>query len=307
MKATIIHNPVAGQNDSGRRLRRIIDDLEAEGWQITMRETTPRVGAKQLAIQALEDGAEVVVAAGGDGTINGVVNGLVNSNVALGILPTGTANVWAQESGLNNPLPLGDDMEYAAKVLLTGTKLRMDVGKAGDRHFLLMAGIGLDGIVTERVDKRVKKRLGALAYAWTAVREAFRYRGATATITLDDRQIVRRIWLLTVSNSKNYARVPLATDASVTDGLLNVGIFEGSSWQRYLRHIISIALRRHHAEPNVEFLTAKRIEINAVPPLPVHVDAEPMGHTPMSFEIVPESLTVIVPRESAEKLSRPMD
>ncbi|MCB0076058.1 MAG: diacylglycerol kinase family lipid kinase [Anaerolineales bacterium] len=307
MKATIIHNPAAGQNDSGQRLRRIVADLESQGWRISMRETTPRMSAQKLAEQARDDGAQVVVAAGGDGTINGVVNGLVNSEVVLGILPTGTANVWAQESGLNNPSPLGDNLEHAARVLLEGNRLRLDLGKAGDRHFLLMAGIGLDGIVTERVDKRVKARFGALAYAWTAVREAFRYRGAVATIILDDREITRRIWLLTVSNSKNYARVPLATDASVTDGLLNVGIFEGSSWRRYLRHLVSVMLRRHKGEPNVEFHTAKQIEINTIPQLPVHVDAEPMGYTPMRFEVVPSALTVIVPSKSAEKLSKPLD
>jgi diacylglycerol kinase family enzyme len=118
--------------------------------------------------------------------------------------------------------------------------------------------------------------------------------------------MVRRVWLITVSNSKNYALLPLATDASVTDGLLNVGIFQGSTWHHYLRQMLSVLIRRQNYHPDVDFIATKRVTIQSTPPLPVHVDAEPLGMTPMTFEVVPQALTIIVPRESAPLLSEPL-
>ncbi|MDQ4076320.1 MAG: diacylglycerol kinase family lipid kinase [Chloroflexota bacterium] len=307
MKATLVFNPAAGQRTVRAHLRNVVGYLAEHGWVVEWKETTPEVSATELAKEAVAHDAEVVIAAGGDGTINGVVNGLVgHPNVRLGILPTGTANVWAWESGVANISLLGPNLEVAGRVLVEGTTLLMDVGKADDRYFLIMAGAGLDGLVIQRVDLKAKRYWGALAYAWTAVREALKYRGATVRIRVDGVEIVRNAWLVTISNSKLYALVPLAMDASVTDGLLDVGIFAGRSWPQFLRHTINVILRRHMRDPEVEFLRGREIRITSSPQLPVHVDAEPLGSTPMTFTVVPRALHVIVPREMAAQLTSPL-
>ncbi|MGH2541398.1 MAG: diacylglycerol/lipid kinase family protein [Ardenticatenaceae bacterium] len=306
MKATLIFNPVAGQREVRAHLRNVVGYLAERGWVMEWKETSPERAATDLAREAVAKGAEVVIAAGGDGTINEVVNALIgHSHVRLGILPTGTANVWARESGVANVSLLGPNLEAAGRVLAEGVTITVDVGKAGDRYFLLVAGAGLDGLVTRRVDTRAKRTWGGLVYAWTAIREALKYRGARVRITVDGAEIVRSAWLVTISNSKLYALVPLALEASMTDGFLDVGVFSGRAWPQFLRHAINILLRRHMRDPEIEFFRGREIHITSTPQLPVQVDAEPTSYTPMTFTVVPHALRIIVPREMTEQLGQP--
>ncbi|MBA3531001.1 MAG: diacylglycerol kinase family lipid kinase [Ardenticatenales bacterium] len=306
MRATLIFNPVAGQREMRTPLHNVVGYLTEQGWSVEWKETTPDISATALARQAVAAGAEVVIAAGGDGTINGVLQALIGQpQVRLGILPTGTANVWARESGISNVSLLGANLERAGEVLVNGVTLPIDVGKAGDRYFLLMSGVGFDAHVTRHIDLRFKRSLGALAYAWTAVYEALKYRGARVRIIIDGEEITRNGWLVTISNSKLYALVPLAVNASVTDGMLDIGIFAGRQWPHILRQAIAIVLGQHMRDPEVEFLRGKEIHVQSVPPLPVHVDAEPIGHTPMTFSVVHKAVRIIVPREMAGPMSEP--
>lgn len=286
------------------QLRTVVGYLAEQGWLVDWKETTPEVGATELTREAIAQGAEVVIAAGGDGTINGVINGMVgHPEVRLGILPTGTANVWAKESGITNAPLLGPNLEAAGAVLVEGVSVMVDVGKAGDRYFMLMAGVGLDALVMREINLELKKQVGALAYAWTAIKEGLRYRGARVRITVDGKVIQRSAWMVSISNSKLYALVPLAMDASVTDGLLDVGIFAGRSWIHILRHTIGVILRRHTSDPEVEFLRGKEIHIQSRPHLPVQVDAEPNGQTPMTFTVIPAAIQLIVPHEMVGPLT----
>lgn len=301
MKATLIFNPVAGQRQARGKLRQVVGYLAEQGWMVEWKETTPEISATDLTCAAIAHGAEVLIAAGGDGTINGVVNGMVgHSSVRLGILPTGTANVWALESGITNIPLLGMNLDAAGAVLVEGVTLTIDVGKANEHHFLLMGGVGFDALVTGLTDKHLKKQVGPLAYAWTAIKEAPKYRGARMQITIDGKLIERNAWLVTVSNSKLYALLPLAVEASLTDGLLDVGIFAGRTWSHILRHTARIIVGRHIFDPQVEFLRGKEIEIRSEPSLPVQVDGEAIGlQTPMTFSVVPKALRIIVPRQMA--------
>jgi diacylglycerol kinase (ATP) len=305
MRATLIFNPVAGQREARVNLRNVVGYLAENGWVVEWKETTPDLSATQLAREAVEQGAEVVIAAGGDGTINGVINGLVgNPEVRLGILPTGTANVWARETGISDISLLGPDLTTAGKVLVEGVTIPIDVGQAGDRYFLLVAGVGLDALVTRHINPELKRHTGALAYAWTAIREALKYRGARFTLTVDGVRVTRNAWLVTISNSKLYALVPLAVDARVNDGMLDIGVFTGRRWPHILRQVINIILRRHTMDPEVEFLRGRQVHVQSRPRLPVHVDAEPISFTPMTFTVLPGALNVIVPAEMAAQLQR---
>ena len=304
MKATLVFNPAAGQREVRDQLRAVVGYLTEHGWQVAWRETTPELDAPEVARQAVAEGAEIIIAAGGDGTINGVINGIIGHDVLLGIIPAGTANLWAQESGISSGTLLGSDFEPAARILIEGVPLAVDVGVANGHHFLLVAGIGLDALVTESVDKELKKRTGALAYALAALREGWRYRGASVRLTLDGKRHDVSAWLVTVSNSKLYAKVPLAVNASLTDGLLDIGIFRGRSWYTILAQSLLVALGRHTRDDNIDFLQAREVKVESDPPLPVHVDAEPVGHTPVMITVLPGALRVIVPRPMVESLSQ---
>ncbi len=303
MKATLVFNPVAGQREVRTQLHQVVGYLAEHGWMVECKETTPDISATDLTREAISLGCEVLIAAGGDGTINGVINGLVgHSHVRLGILPTGTANVWARESGITNLPLLEPNLETAGNVLVNGVTLTIDVGKAGDLYFLLMASLGFDALVARDTNPSLKKRVGPFAYAWTAMKEAPKYRGACMRITIDGKTIERNAWMVTISNSKLYALLPLALNASLTDGLLDVGIFAGRTWPVILRHMTSIISGRHTSEPEVEFLRGKEIHIESDPPLPVQVDGDPISQPVMTFSVVPKAVRIIVPREMAKNL-----
>ena len=303
MKATLVFNPVAGQREVRTQLHQVVGYLAEHGWMVEWKETTPDISATDLTREAISLGSQVLIAAGGDGTINGVINGLVgHSHVRLGILPTGTANVWARESGITNLPLLEPNLETAGHVLVNGVTLTIDVGKAGDLYFLLMASLGFDALVTRHTNPSLKKRVGPFAYAWTAMKEAPKYRGARMRITIDGKTIERNAWMVTISNSKLYALLPLALNASLTDGLLDVGIFAGRTWPVILRHMSSIISGRHTSEPKVEFLRGKEIHIESDPPLPVQIDGDPISQPVMTFSVVPKALRIIVPREMAKNL-----
>lgn len=305
-RATLVYNPVAGgQRVSRGHLRTVVGYLTEHHWTVDWQETTPERGATEIARQAIDGGAEVVIAAGGDGTINEVVNALIgHPEVRLGILPTGTANVWAVESGISDVSLLGPNLETAGETLVNGRTVQMDVGRAGERHFLLVAGVGFDALVTRRIDPKVKRAIGALAYAWAAIREGVRYRGARIMVTVDGEARQEQGWMVTISNTRLYALVPLAREASVVDGLLDVGIFAGRRWPSMMRHAASILLGRQAQDPGIEFLRGREIVISSEPPLPVQVDAEPMGMTPMTFTVVPGAIRVILPRQVARKIGQ---
>ncbi len=145
-RAMIIFNPAAGQAGSLQGdLEASCDLLNEYGWQVELRPTQAAGDGTRIAREAAQAGYDAVIAAGGDGTINEIVNGLAGSQTALGVLPVGTVNVWAREIGL----PL---QPRATTEALLRTHVRsIDLGRAGDRYFLLMAGVGFDAAVVNEV------------------------------------------------------------------------------------------------------------------------------------------------------------
>ncbi|HBY94480.1 MAG TPA: diacylglycerol kinase [Chloroflexi bacterium] len=303
MNATLIFNPAAGQREVRDSLRRAVGRLVEADWTVRWRETSPTINATALARAAADEGSEIVIAAGGDGTINEVINGIVGSPARLGIMPVGTANIWAIESGVATAPPLlAQNLDRAVEVLLAGETVTIDLGRADGRYFLLMAGIGFDALVTALVEPQIKRRVGGLAYGWAALKTVWSYRGTRATIVVDGQEIRSRVVLITISNSRLYAGLPLAPDASLTDGLFDITVFTGHGWPAILRHTGLVVLGSHVRAPEVMRRRGRRVDIETNEPLPVQVDAEPIGQTPMHFEVVPQILRVIVPTQVAQQL-----
>ena len=240
------------------------------------------------------------------GTVCEAVNGLVGSRTALGVLPTGTGNVWAKELGLpvftlTNPHRL----LVAAHLLREATTRTVDVGRANDRHFLLFAGLGLDATVARDMEprERATKRLGLLPYLVAGVAVAFEFYGVRTTVVVDGKVIKGRSLFILVSNAQLYGGIlRIAPDARLDDGLLDVVIFSGVGPQYTFRHLFSILGGRHLQDPSVRFLRARRVIVDSAQPWPVQIDGDPIGTTPMTFQVIPHALRVLVPATAPASL-----
>jgi diacylglycerol kinase (ATP) len=306
MKAMLIFNPVAGARNVERELGQVMAYWEERGWQVNFRETCRAGDAMTFACEAVATDCQAVFVAGGDGTVGEAVDGLAGSDVALGVLPAGVGNVWALEMGIPTPSPLRrHPLLDAAEILAEGEVRRIDLGRAGQRHFILWAGIGLDAQVAERMEHRSRptKRLGTVAYAAATVLESLGFRGVMTRVVIDGHSINTRVILVIVSNAQLYARVlRVAARAYLDDGLLDVCIFKGSNFASTAQHAIKAFAHRHLHDPQVEYYQCRKVSISTATPLPVQVDGDPIGATPMQFEIVPQALNIIVPQNSSRHL-----
>ena len=219
----IIYNPTAGQSsDLQNTLDRVANLWRDLGWQVQIAATTSPGDATTKARQASQSGYHAVVAAGGDGTVNEVMNGLVGTQTALGVLPLGTVNIWAREMGLSM------DMLKAATSLAKSGLTQIDVGRAGNRYFLLMAGIGFDAAVTATISLAEKRRLGVIAYIKQAIQVAWNFRGVRLKLRIDGKRVRGKILMVIVGNSQLYGGVVKFTaHATIDDGLLDICVIKG--------------------------------------------------------------------------------
>jgi YegS/Rv2252/BmrU family lipid kinase len=267
------------------------------GWQVDLYATIGPGDAVRKALHAARDCYDLVIAAGGDGTINEVINGIAGTHTALATLPLGTMNVWARELGL--PLQL----RAAAEAMLNWRVQTVDLGRANGRYFLLMAGVGLDAEITLGVQPAVKRRFGALAYVLSMLQVAMRVRGTRARLLIDGKRVKGPILMVVIGNSQLYAGLFKITHrASINDGLLDVCVIQGDNVLSALRHLISILRRSYSHDPEISYYRAHSISIRSRPTLPVQVDGEAFGQTPMTFEIAPDALRALLPQRLPDNL-----
>src|SRR5262249_27885078 len=246
-RALIVFNPIAGQANSFEQdIQAARDVWREQGWQVDLRPTAGPGDGTQIAREAAKQGYHLVVAAGGDGTGNEVVNGLAGTETALAALPIGTVNVWVRELGL----PL--QPRAAAEALLDCQVRAIDLGRAGERYFLLMCGVGFDAAVTAEVRPHEKRRLGIFAYLLRAFDLARRFRGIPARIVVDGKTTRSRVLMIVLGNSQLYGGVvKITARASIDDGLLDMCIIKGNSlWSAPFR-IISILTQRYNLDPKI--------------------------------------------------------
>lgn len=302
MRAMLIYNAAAGQRELGPIVSEAADALRARGWQVDLRLTGERAHATRLAREAVATGLGAVLVAGGDGTINEAINGLAHSPVALGVLPTGTANVWAQEIGLPIPNLFNGDaapLLACANLLAEGEIRPLDLGLIGERFFMLYGSVGFDAHVVGQIEanKDLKAQLGGLAYYLAGAAAAWQFNGTRTRLTIDGKQVRRNIWAVMAANTQLYGGVMrIAADALADDGQLDIVVVEGYGPLATLRHYASFILRGIWADPQVEVFRGRRVEIRTRRPLPVQVDGDAAGVTPVTIRVAPAALNVIVPR-----------
>ena len=304
-RTLLIHNPTAGPWDKRRRLKQLATNLNKQGWMTEVVETQQAGDATKLARQARAAGFELVLVAGGDGTINEAANGLVGTETALGIVPVGTGNILARQMRmpvLSMTSPFADfEVEDA---LVSSRYQRVDVGQVQDRYFLSWAGIGLDAEVTSRMEPRPKyiKFLRILPYVLAVVTVAPEFRGVKTRITVENRTINTRTVLIVVSNIQHYAAFNIARHAYMDDGMLDIFIFKGLGIGYILRHLLHIFSGRHLQDPAVIQILARQMRIVTMPTVVMQLDGEPCLKTPVTISLVPGALRLLVPPQAPRDL-----
>lgn len=287
-RALIIYNPAARGAPRLERLREALGGLP--GWDLPLESTGGPGDATRLAGQAAEAGFEAVVACGGDGTVNEAANGLAGSQTALAVVRGGTANVWAKEARIPRK------REAALRLLEDGEVRAVDLGRAGDRYFLLMAGAGFDAAIVRELSAGAKRRLGAASYLIAGLRRAFHHRPQQVELTANGGTLSGDLYWCMLGNTRNYGGVLNITHmARVDDGLLDLCLLRKGGVLRLGWFAFWVLLQRQQRRAHVVYQQGRSFEIKT-PGLPVQVDGEYLGETPLRFEVAPGALRVVVPR-----------
>jgi YegS/Rv2252/BmrU family lipid kinase len=305
---TLIYNPSAGRYPAQPMIRRATKVLSAGGWRIRVAETKDSSDLRRLAKEAVEGEQDVVFVAGGDGSVGQVASVLAGSQTALAVLPSGTANVWAQELGL----PHLDwihwfALEDAASKLTQGISREADLGLANDEEFLLWAGIGLDAEIMRNAkpQARWEKALALTRYAMQALWSAIGWRGIDLRLISSETEIEGKFLVAIASNIRAYAGglVELAKDAKVDDGKLDFWLFEGSSVMDVIYHVVNVLQGGYVSAPGVHHVQTRAATIEASGELGMQIDGEPRRiSSPVQFRVRERALRVLVPSGRGIKL-----
>lgn len=276
------------------RLERAAEVLSKTGYAVSMSPTSGPDTAGEMARKAIDAGTELILAAGGDGTINEVLGGVANSRVPLGILPAGTANVLATEIGL------GHNIEQAAAILPQCIAQRIAIGRIDGglraRYFLSMAGIGFDAHIVYNLSDKLKRRLGKGAY-WLSGFSQVARRYPEFLVEIDGIKQDSCSFAL-VSRVRNYGGdFEIARNASLLDGRFEVVLFRGRSPLPYFKYLCGMVTGRLSGMQGVSFLSAQCVLARKPedPRVYIQVDGEKAGRLPTSVSIVPDGLTLLVP------------
>lgn len=296
MRACVIFNPTA----RGERAKRLRSQLIRADGALALRPTTAPGVATQLAAEAVEEGFDTIIAAGGDGTVNEVLNGIASApdglaRTRLAVLPLGTVNVFARELGIST------DPARALNQIRNGREIQIDLpvadyssqGRVTRRHFVQLAGAGLDARAIALTSFALKKKIGPLAYVVAGL-QALRERPARIAATVDGQRSEGE--LIIICNGRFYGgSFNFFPHADLQDGLLNVCVFPRVNFLSLLRCGFSALAGRIATMGGGHYLCGQRIELTSPQIAPFELEGEHVGHAPVQIWVQPKALRVIRP------------
>lgn len=291
MKTCVVLNPKAGAvRDVDALVKRIRRIPRAE-----VCVTSKRGAARRLTRTALRKGCKMIVAAGGDGTLNEIVNALreKNSGVRVGLIPLGTGNDFARTLGLPT------DVDAAIDLLRTGQTRMIDLVRVTSdrvRYFVNVSAGGFSGLVDEKLTRKMKRTWGPLAYLRGAAAALPELRAYRTTISLDDTESLKlSLYNVVIANGRYVAGGRLiAPEASVDDGLLDIVLIQERSAPELALLAAQVALGNHLSSDAIVFRRAAKVTINSRPGMYFNVDGELVGKGPAVFEVLPSALQFVV-------------
>jgi diacylglycerol kinase (ATP) len=292
LRARLIYNPTAGRELIRKNLAQILLQLEKAGYETSCMPTEGKWHAAEAAELAAKRKFDIVIAAGGDGTIHEVINGLaqVRRPPKLGVLPVGTSNDFARA------LKLPRDMFAACEVIARGKTKRVDVGKHNERYFVNVAAAGRLSEVTVEAASRLKTMVGSLAYYAKAIEQLGTLsKSFSVTLKTKEREWTEEVLLLIIANSMSVGGFEVAPFAQLSDGLFDVLLIHKCQIPD-LVHIAALAMRGEHIhDPRVTYLQTRHLEVHTKQSLLLNLDGEWGGECNGSFELLPKHLKVFCP------------
>lgn len=288
----VLANPTAGRGKTGRLIGKVDALLREAGvdHEVTLSESAEDLTAR--AAQAAAAGIEVVAALGGDGTVGLAANGVTGSPTALAVLPSGTADDFAASIGVGK-------LTEAVRALADRVIERIDVARVttehGSRIMVNVAGCGFDSEVNEAANS-MRVDLGASGtYVAAVLKTLPRFQPATFRIRIDDQVIEGPHMLVVVGNSTRYGGgMRVTPDASLVDGALDVCLLRALSKGAFLRAFPSVFRGAHVRHPAVQMRRGAVIHVEADRRVLVYADGERVGPAPVTFEVMPRALDVVV-------------
>lgn len=299
--AYLVYNPAAGRFPSQYLTERAADVLRIKGWQIQILKTHGGDEITKFARQAVTQKMDAFFVAGGDGSINYAIRGLIDSDTALGVLPAGTANVWAKEIGLPDlTLTRLTALEESAEIMATSVARRIDIGFCDHRPFLLWGGVGLDAFVIHSIEPRTRleKNFATAQYAASALQQASVYGGFDLHIHVDDEVVSGHYLLAVATNIHLYAGglAELSPSARIDDGIMDLWLFAGDTWVEAVTHAWDLWNGRHLHSEHTHCIPFRDIAISSDSQLYIQIDGEPIdANEQATISVKQKALKVLVP------------
>lgn len=267
-KIFLIINKYAGHGLGEKAVKSVVPFLKSQDYTVEYSFTNHPGHATELATKASADGFDLVVAVGGDGTVNEVAQGLIGTDTTMGIVPMGSGNGLARELGISM------DMLKSARTLISGVNLQLDVCKLNDQRFLCTSGIGFDALIAHQMSKAASR--GFLKYVQLVVTESIFYKPLAIRMKIDGVTIEKPVFLITFANASQFGNNAfIAPGASMTDGLIDVVVVR--KFAKFWMPVFAVALfsKLIPKLPFVDCYKARQIELQLADTPHYHFDGEP--------------------------------
>jgi diacylglycerol kinase (ATP) len=289
-RARLIYNPTAGREEVRKRIPEILMTLEAGGYETSCHATTREGDATMAARHAVEHRFDLVIAAGGDGTIYEVVNGIAEQKYrpAIGIIPAGTTNDFARAIGLPRSIM------KAVQVIAKGKPFPIDIGRMNDRYFINIAGGGMLTTLTYEVPSKLKTVLGQLAYYMKGIEKLPFLSPIPIRIETDQHIIDEEIMLFLIANSNSVGGMEkMAPNAKLDDGLFDCIVLKKASIPDYIRLATLLMKGEHVNDPAVMYFQTKKLTATSPKQVELNLDGELGGMLPCTFTALPRHIQLI--------------
>lgn len=291
-RARIIYNPTSGRELFKRHLPEVLEKLERAGYETSCHATTGQGDATRAAKIAVERKYDIVIAAGGDGTLNEVVNGMAEQpyRPKLGLIPVGTTNDFARA------LHIPRDVLGATDIIVQGQTVPVDIGRMNEKYFINIAGGGRLTELTYEVPSKLKTMLGQLAYYLKGIEMLPSIKSSEIRLEYDGKLFEGEamLFLIALTNSVGGFE-KLAPDASINDGYFTMLVLKKTNLAEFIR-VVTMAIRGEHInDPNVIYTKANHIKVSSPQEVLINLDGELGGSAPCEFQNLYRHFEVFAP------------
>lgn len=288
-RARLIYNPYSGDRSFRMRLDLVIDKLQRCGYEVTPYRT---MSVDDIyASMKNAPGCDIVIASGGDGTINHVINAMIQNNidVPVGIIPSGTSNDFAGHLNISKKITMACDIIAGGKIT------ELDIGKINDRYFVNVAAGGLLTDVSQKIDINLKNTLGKMAYYIKGIEQIPNFRAIPITIKCEEKIIQEMVYLFVILNGSMAGGFKLAPDSTAQDGMLNLVAVKACSIVELFNLFIKMLKGEHLGSSSIIYLRSKGFVIECDENIETDIDGETGPVFPLNVRVSSKKLKVFIP------------